>query len=89
MSQHNLDHLENQLKTLDGNFKKLADDHTIAEILRIIRKPGYTTPAEFKLTTGIVDSLTAQVEVLIRLRQNLVEGSRLVTEKAAGSSAGT
>jgi hypothetical protein len=89
MPQHNIDNLEKQLKTLDAHFKKLADDQTIAEMLKIIRKPGYTTPAEFKLTTGIVESLSAQVEVLIRLRQNLVEGSRLITAKALGSTAGT
>ncbi len=86
MSQHNLDHVEKQLKALDGNLRKLAEDQSIAEMLRIIRKPGYTTPAEFKLTTGIIDSLGAQVEALIRLKQGLLEGSRLVTDKAASSA---
>ena len=88
MSKHNVDHIEKQLKSLDGNLKKLADDQSITELLGLIRRPGHTTPAEISLTAGIVDSLGAQVESLIRLKQNLLEGSRLVVIDKVGSAAG-
>ncbi len=87
MPKHNVDQLEKQLKSLGGKLRKLADDQTITEMLKIIRRPGYTTPAEISFTGGIVNSLGAQVEAVIRLKQNLLEGSRLVVDKA-GSSGG-
>jgi hypothetical protein len=53
------------------------------ELLRIIRFPGYTTPAEFAFTVAMVDSMAAQVSVLARQEQDLLAAGKQVVAKAS------
>ncbi len=76
---HDLDHLESRLKTLDQGMKGLGDGG-ISEFLTIIRRPGWTTPAEYALVMGIVESLHAHTVAMAQLKKSLV---------AAGHSVGT
>lgn len=48
------------------------------EMLVIIHKPGWTTPAEFALVSGIVDSIQGHVNNLTEMRKTLLSGSRAV-----------
>jgi hypothetical protein len=88
MSQHNLAQLEKQIKEVRSTLKNLADDQGFTEMLVMIHRPGWTTPAEAALVNGILDSMNMQATALVRLKQNLLEGSRLVSYKA-GSQATT
>lgn len=78
MKQHDVVHIESQIKELRGSLARLADDRTLQELLFIIRQPGWTTPAEYTLVSGVVDSMLAHTEVLAGLTRVLVNGSRLV-----------
>ena len=45
MEDHNLDRLETQVKELHYSLKILADDDAWLELIKIIHRPGWTTPA--------------------------------------------
>jgi hypothetical protein len=78
MDRRHVATLDKRLKTLNALLGKLALERDIAELIRIIRKPGWTTPAEFQLTIGIADSMIHQARGLIDSKQSLLKGSRLV-----------
>ena len=48
------------------------------EIISIIHKPGWTTPAEYVLVSGTVDRMHEQAKALASLRQTLLNGGRAV-----------
>jgi len=76
--KHDLKHLEERLELLAKGMAKLGDGKDLRELIPIIRKPGWTTPAEFLLVTGVVDSMIAHAEGLAGLKDALVKGSRAV-----------
>ena len=75
---HDLDKLGDKLKDLDTLLGRLAAAERRRELIKLIKVPGWTTPAEYLLVSGIVDSIVAQLKVLDKLEANLLEGSRLV-----------
>jgi hypothetical protein len=87
MAPHDIPRLERQIKTLNSRLKQLAADDALAELLRHIHGPGYTTPAEFRLVTAILTALEAQVDSAAALQANLLEGSRLIVAAGARQAA--
>ena len=81
MKGHDLPHLEGRIGALRQSLTQLSDDSDLAELLRHIHQPGWTTPAEFLLVAGMVDSLNKQVTLLIEQKQILMAGSRAVGAK--------
>lgn len=88
--KHDLQGLGERIKKLDASLKALAGsgDKTVGasgddltELLRIIHQPGWTTPAEFILVSGLVDSLTRQVEAMTEQKKILMAGGRAVSAK--------
>lgn len=76
---HDLDGLEKKIGKLQRDWVKLAGRaDSLEELIRIIRKKGWTTPAEFRLVQGHVDVLSKQVQVINQLHDSLMEGSELV-----------
>ncbi|MGK5057531.1 hypothetical protein ACQ4WY_11360 [Janthinobacterium sp. LB2P49] len=51
---------------------------TLQELLRIIRFPGYTTPAEFTFSVAILDTMLVQAIALEKLGQDLLAGAKQV-----------
>ena len=51
------------------------------ELIRIIRFPGYTTPAELAFSIAIIDSMQAHVQALRNLNTQLLAASKLVVAK--------
>jgi hypothetical protein len=47
MKRHNLPHLEAKLRDLKELSAQFSDDADFIEMLKIIHRPGWTTPAEF------------------------------------------
>jgi len=47
MPKHDITHLEAKIKDLQGAFKSVGDDSDLIEMLKILHRPGWTTPAEF------------------------------------------
>ena len=81
MEKHELTQLETRVKELSQTLAKLADEKDFQEFLLLIRKPGYTTPAEIRFTGGLVDGMIGQAKILGELKQVLLTGSRAVTIK--------
>jgi hypothetical protein len=83
MSSHD-DHvtvLDKKITELSDALAHLGKGTDLKELLRIIRFPGYTTPAEFAFTVAIVDSMQSHARALSDLNVHLLAASKLVTAK--------
>lgn len=78
---HDIDKLAKKIRGLVVEIDKFAGDKRWNVLLEIIYKKGWTTPAEFKLVSGIVTNMSEQVKVLEKLQDTLVDGSKAVLEK--------
>jgi hypothetical protein len=75
------DHLariESRIKEIDRVMSDLADDKVTREMLQIIHRPGWTTPAEALFVMAALDSIQAQATALAAHRQALLKGCRAV-----------
>ena len=81
MAKHEIDigRLEKSINGVRERMEVLAQGDDLAELIKLIRKPGWTTPAEFRLVYGVVQTINRQVEVIEHLQTDLLEGSRQVT----------
>lgn len=87
--KHDIPKLERHIKTLHESVLELAVDDDFIELLKVIRFPGWTTPAEFELVSVLVDSMTVQVKELTELRRTLVTAGRQIAgaTELAGATA--
>jgi hypothetical protein len=74
-----LKQIESHCKNLTQSLKALADEKDFAELMLIVRKPGWTTPAEALMVNGLLDSMNAQAKHLAGLKQTLLAGARAVS----------
>lgn len=79
--KHHIAHIEKQIKNLGAELTDAADGSSFEELLNIIHKPGWTTPAESLLVSGIIDTMREHTKVLASLKQVLMNGSRAVGTK--------
>jgi len=86
MNHLDVQQLDKQIKDVVESLRKLAADQEWEELLSIIRRPGWTTPPEFRFASGLADVLAMQVKGLEETKHVLIEGSRMVgrTPAAAG-----
>ena len=70
--------LEAKIKTLSSYYQKIAQQKELLELLRLIRRPGWTTPAERLLVHGYIDSLSASASSLLRSTEGMLRGAREV-----------
>ena len=80
--EHNIAHLETRLKELSEHLETMGDTSDLEEMIFIIHRPGWTTPAEYLLVSGIVDAMQEHAKSLATLRQSLIAGSRAIGEQA-------
>ena len=86
MEKHDISKLEKNVKELHQNLAGLADNNEFDELLKIIHRPGWTTPAEFLFAMGVVESMTVHARALTDLKRTLINASRKVSEtKSAGA----
>lgn len=78
MPRHNIPGLEKKITDLSKALANLSSEDDLRELIRIIRKPGWTTPAEFILVSGMVDTMAAQVKALSQMKDVLLKGSSKV-----------
>lgn len=78
MERNDIAYLETQIKELRGDLAKLADDKNLQQFLVTIHHPGFTTPAEFLLFRGVVDSMLAQTKAISSLKQVLTSAAAKV-----------
>ena len=62
-----------------GNTEKLKRFKEV-----VIKRPGWTTPAELRLVLGIAQSLEIQAKQLFELTETMLEGGELVSAKQVG-----
>jgi hypothetical protein len=68
-----------QLTTSMGRRRLFGGQvQVMKDLLRIIRKPGYTTPAEMAFSHALVDSLAAQASGLANTQAALLAASKQV-----------
>jgi hypothetical protein len=73
--------LEKKISALSDALAHLGKGTTLQELLRIIRFPGYTTPAEYTFNVAILDTMLVQVNALEKLGQDLLAGAKQVVVK--------
>jgi hypothetical protein len=78
MNKRDLEHLERSMRTLQGALGELSRQDDLEELIPLWRRPGWTTPAEFLLVQGTLDSMVTIAEHLGVMKRTLIEGSRQV-----------
>jgi hypothetical protein len=78
-AEHDLKALETKIKGLRDGWAKLSDEKHFEELLTVIHKPGWTTPAEYLFIRGILDSMAAHAEAMGNLQEALLQRSRMVS----------
>jgi hypothetical protein len=76
--EHDIDKLAVLIRGLQHAIGKLATDNHSEELMRIIHKPGWTTPAEFQLMVAGLESAQTQAESLARQLRGIAAGARQV-----------
>jgi hypothetical protein len=84
MGKNHVGQIGRRIRDFRKSLTQLASNRSWAEQLRLLRFPGYTTPAEFKLILGILEEMEAQARALDGLREVLIAASRQIVE--AGQS---
>jgi len=72
--------VEAKVTALSNALATLGRGTTLAELLKLIHFPGYTTPAEFAITMAMLESMSTQVESLIRMQNELVAATKLIVQ---------
>jgi hypothetical protein len=83
MEAQDLKKLEARIKELHQGLKQLSNDDEMDELIRIIHRPGWTTPAELLFVSGLVDALIIKTKTLGNLKHTLIAGSRLVGKEVS------
>ena len=78
---HHIHELENKIRHLLDSLAHIGRGSHLKELLRIVKWPGWTSPAELAYVHAILEHLGAQVHTLERLQDDLVEASWKVSCK--------
>ena len=73
--------LDKQITALSDALAHLGRGTDLKELLRIIRFPGWTTPAEFLFATAILDGMQAQVAGLATQSAALLAAAKQVSAR--------
>ncbi len=76
--KHDISSLEGRIRNLSKQLKHVADETDLEEMFVILHRPGWTTPAEYLLVSGIVDVMHEYAKAMVSLKQVLINGSRAV-----------
>ena len=72
--------VEAKVTALSAALANLGRGTTLADIIKLIRFPGYTTPAEFALTIAILDAMSAQVDALTKMQSELLAATKMIVK---------
>ena len=73
--------LDKKVTALSKALANLGRGTDLKELIRIIRNPGWTTPAELAFTVAILDSMQGQVAQLSKLSGALVRSAKRVSTR--------
>ena len=75
--------LDKKITALSDALAHLGKGTDLKELIRIIRFPGYTTPAELAFTLAMIDAIQRQVDAINKMSSDLVNGAKAVVNEAA------
>ena len=75
---HDIPKLQKRVSDLSDALARLYTPEDWQRLIPIFRRPGWTTPAEFVLVSGIVESMLAHTAALTKLKGQLIRGSEMV-----------
>jgi hypothetical protein len=73
-----LKRFEKTVTELSDALAHLGRGTSLRELILIIKRPGWTTPAELAFASSIVQNMTSQVAALERLQTDLLNASQMV-----------
>lgn len=73
-----IERLDKKITALSKALANLGSAEDLRELILLIRKPGWTTPAEYALVTATVDAMLGYTRVLTRQKAALLKGSKAV-----------
>ncbi|GAB2849371.1 hypothetical protein GCM10027277_16950 [Pseudoduganella ginsengisoli] len=76
-----IDVLDKKITALSDALAHLGKGESLKELLRIIRFPGYTTPAEFAFTASILDGMAMQIRLLETTGEHLLAAAKQVGQQ--------
>jgi hypothetical protein len=79
-SPNHVRQVEAKVTALSNALATLGRGTTLAELLKLIHFPGYTTPAEFAITLAVLDSMSTQVEALTKMQNELVAATKMMVK---------
>lgn len=77
--------LDKKITDLSDALAHLGQGTSLRELLRIIRFPGYTTPAEFAFSVAMIDNMQLHVKALDKAGQDLLAAGKLVVQGKSAS----
>lgn len=75
--------LATRVGSLSDALASLGRTDELRQLLVIIRRPGWTTPAEFRFAIGLTDAMLLHVKALAQSKNALIAGSRAVRSPRA------
>ena len=67
-----------RIQELDASLGHLKTTNNTPELLKLIGRPGWTTPAEIVFAQGLVEAMIFQTALLSQMQTTLLKGSRAV-----------
>lgn len=74
--------MEKNIQELRDNIRKIGNGDDMEELIRIIRRAGFTTSAESLLVSAMIQALNAQTKLIFDLKNTLLTASREAGRKA-------
>ena len=71
--------LDKKVTSISNALAKLSSAEDFRKLILEWRRPGWTTPAEFLLVSGMLDSMAGQIAALGELKTNLTKGIKAVS----------
>lgn len=75
--------IHEQISALSDALAHLGKGTTLAELIKIIRFPGWTTPAEFEFTTAMLSGMREQVAHLEKSQMDLLKAANMVIQRCS------
>ncbi len=73
--------LEERISALSDALARLGRGTTLQELIKIIRNPGYTTPAELAFTLAMLNGVHDQVLHIEKAQVEMLQAANMVIQK--------
>src|SRR5262245_45471030 len=73
--------LEKKVTDLSNALAHLSTAEDFKKLILILKRPGWTTPAEFTFASAIIDSMLGHTRALAAQKQELLKGAESVAPK--------